>query len=129
MEQKEIQRSENYIAQRDRLFYIYYYTYILTRLDLPSDLTDRQRRKKIRKSRKELNKKIQALIVKWKEMTKAEYGEEYTLKGIKIAACVEGGKQMKRKDKDVLRKECEEKLAIVMPRPKRKRITAVKVGR
>lgn len=129
MEQNEIKRSEEYIAQRDRLFYIYYYTYILARLDLPSDLTDRQRKKKIKKSRKELNKKIQSLIVKWKELTKAECGEPYSLKGVKIAASIEGGKQMKRTDKDVLRKECEEKLAIIMPRPKRKRITAVKVGR
>lgn len=130
MEQNEIKRSEAYIELRNRLYAIYYNAYIIARLDMPTDISRLSQAKKIRKSRKELWKKIQALVTKWKDLTKAECGEEFTLKGLKHAASSNGSKAFKQsQDKEALRAECESKLAELMPNPKRKRITAVKVGR
>lgn len=131
MEQKQQpQRSEAYIALRERLYDIYYNSYIIARLDMPEGTSRTSQAKRIRKSRKELYKKIQALIIKWEELTKEECGEVYSLVGLKSVASINGNKVfVNAKDKEALRKKCEERLSEVMPKPKRKRMTAVKVGR
>lgn len=130
MGNKEIKRSKEYIELRDRLYAIYYYSYVIERLNMPSCLSLYGRAKRIRKSRKLLNQKIQALIVKWNQLTKAECGEEYTLKGIKQAASINGGlKICSCDDKASLLSECTARLSEVMPRPKRKRMTAVKINK
>lgn len=130
MEQNEIKRSEAYIALRDRLYSIYYNSYIITRLDMPEGISRTSQAKRIRKSRKEIYNKIQSLIIKWEELTKTECGEVYSLVGLKSVASINGNKVfVNSKDKEALRKKCEERLSEVMPKPKRKRMTAVKVGR
>lgn len=131
MEKKQQpQRSEAYIALRERLYYIYYYSYIIARMDMPDGVSRTSQAKRIRKSRKELYKKIHALIIKWEELTKEECGEVYSLVGLKSVASINGNKAfVNAKDKEALRKECEERISDVMPKPKRKRMTAVKVGR
>ena len=129
MEQQP-QRSEAYIELRDRLYSIYYNAYIIARLDMPEGISRTSQAKRIRKSRKELYKKIQALIIKWEELTKAECGEVYSLVGLKSVVSINGNKAfVNAKDKEALRKKCEERLSEVMPKPKRKRMTAVRVGR
>lgn len=130
MEQNEIKRSEAYIALRERLYDIYYYSYIIARLDMPEGVSRTSQAKRIRKSRKELYKKIQSLIIKWEELTKTECGEVYSLVGLKSVASINGNKVfVNSKDKEALREKCEEILSEVMPKPKRKRMTAVRVGR
>lgn len=129
-EKQQPKRSEAYIELRERLYDIYYYSYIIARLDMPDGISRTSQAKRIRKSRKELYKKIQSLIIKWEELTKAECGEVYSLVGLKSVASINGNKVfVNAKDKEALRRKCEERLSEVMPKPKRKRMTAVRVGR
>lgn len=131
MEQKQQpHRSEAYIALRSKLYEIYYNSYIIERLSMPDDISRVSRANRIRRKRKTLDKKIQALIIKWNQLTKSECGEAYTLKGIKQAACINGGRAIcSSNDKECLLSGCKARLSELMPRPKRKRMTAVKVGR
>ena len=67
-------------------------------------------------------------------MAKTEFkiGEifQFGLIKLKSVDSINGNKVfVNAKDKEALRRKCEERLSEVIPKPKRKRMTAVRVGR
>lgn len=129
---KQPHRSEAYIELRDRLFNIFMYSYIIARLDMPEEkkASKKGMKKYIHKSNIATRERIASLINKWDELTLSECGEVFSLRGLISNANRKGYKMInKSENMYALRSRCEVELLTIMPKPKRKRMTAVKVGR
>lgn len=131
MEQKQqLKRSKEYIELRERIYAIYFYSYIKFRIGLPPGYNWNKINKKAHKMFRDLNKQIERVLTKWDNLTLNEYGEVFSLYRLKECACIRAGEKFKyTRNKQQLLAECEERLKEVMPRPKRKRITAIKITR
>lgn len=122
-------RSKEYLELRERLYKAYYYSYLKVKIE-EGKLSKGQVDRRAKALRKALAVKLAPVKLKWDELTLNECGSAYDLKGLMTAAFRNAGQTHKKnRNYEELLKECEEVLKEVMPKPKRKRITAIKVTR
>lgn len=125
----EVQRSKEYLELRDRLYKAYFYSYLKIKIE-GGKLSRGQKGRRAKALKKALAIKLSPIKLKWDELTLAEYGVKYDLQGLITVAFKNAGKAcLASNNKEALLVECEEQLKEVMPKPKRKRITAIKVTR
>ena len=129
----EVTRTPEYYEQKARLFEIMKLSYVIFRIDIKGEtLSRKQYQKRASRMFKGLRERISTLISKWEALTTELYGVPYNLEGLQGAAVVEGRtmyQMSKPKERQALKEVCQQRLTEILPKPKRKRITAIKVTR
>lgn len=129
----EITRTPEYNEQKARLFEFMKLSYVIFRIDIKSEpLSRKQYRKRAKRMFLALRERIATLINKWEALTTELYGIPYKLDKLQSAAVGEGRimyQQSRPDERQALKEVCQQRLTEILSKPKRKRITAIKVTR